>query len=106
MSTPHVWTPGAAGPLDEFVSRLGRMVTDFTGDNELEQAEVRIELVDGSTYLVEKTSAEPGFGFLSFSPHRELGEEPSRVIVPIGAVRSIEISAPDPERQFGFVPAE
>ena len=25
------------------------------------------------------------------------------LIVPIGAVRSIEISAPDPERSFGFV---
>jgi hypothetical protein len=25
-------------------------------------------------------------------------------IVPIGAVRSIEISEPDPERPFGFVP--
>ena len=28
------------------------------------------------------------------------------MIVPIGAVRSIEISAPDPERAFGFVDAE
>jgi hypothetical protein len=27
------------------------------------------------------------------------------VIVPIGAVRSIEISAPDPERPFGFTTA-
>ena len=29
MST-HVWTPGAAGPLDEFVSRLTRMIAAFT----------------------------------------------------------------------------
>jgi hypothetical protein len=100
----HVWTPGAAGPLDEFVSRLGRMVTAFTADNELEQAEVRIELIDGSRYVVARTSAEPGFGFLSFTPHRDDTDEPRCVIVPIGAVRSIELSAPDPERPFGFVP--
>ena len=105
MST-HVWTPGAAGPLDEFVSRLGRMVTAFAGDNELEQAEVRIELIDGSRYVVATTSAEPGFGFFSFTPHRDEAGEPRCIIVPIGAVRSIELSAPDPERPFGFVPTE
>jgi hypothetical protein len=99
----HVWTPGAAGPLDEFIGRLERMVTAFTRDNELEQAEVRIELVDGSLFAVASTSAEPGFGFFSFMPYRESGDEPRRVIVPIGAVRSIEISAPDPDRPVGFV---
>ena len=106
MSSLHVWTPGAAGPLDEFITRLGRMVSVFAQENALEVAEVRLELVDGSRYLVATTSAEPGFGFFSFTPHREDDDEPARVIVPIGAVRSIEISAPDPERQFGFVPAE
>lgn len=104
MST-HVWTPGAAGPLDEFIGRLERIVTAFVRDNELEQAEVRIELVDGSRYIIATTSAEPGFGFFSFTPHRESGEEPRRVIVPIGAVRSIDISAPDTEYPLGFVPA-
>lgn len=104
MST-GVWTPGAAGPLDEFVARLARMVIAFTEANELEQAEVRVELADGSRYTVETTSAEPGFGFFSFVPHRDEGDEPMRLIVPVGAVRSIEISAPDPERPFGFVVA-
>jgi len=102
----HVWTPGAAGPLDEFVSRLTRMVAAFAAENGLEQAEVRVELVDGSRHTLATTSAEPGFGFFSFTPHREGGEEPRRLIVPIGAVRSIELSAPDPERPFGFVAAE
>lgn len=105
MST-HVWTPGAAGPLDEFVSRLERMVTAFASDNGLEQAELRIELIDGSRHIVAATTAEPGFGFFSFTPHRDHDDEPRKVIVPIGAVRSIELSAPDPERPFGFVPAE
>jgi len=101
MST-HVWTPGAAGPLDEFVARLTRMVASFAHDHELEQAEVCIELVDGSRHTLATTSAEPGFGFFSFAPYREEGDEPRKLIVPIGAVRSIEISAPDPERPFGF----
>ena len=102
----HVWTPGAAGPLDEFVQRLTRMVMAFASEHELEQAEVCVELVDGSRYTLATTSAEPGFGFFSFIAHRDAGDEPRKLIVPIGAVRSIEISAPDPERTFGFVSSE
>ncbi len=79
------------------------MVGAFAQEHELEQAEVCVELVDGSRHTLVTTSAEPGFGFFSFTPHRDDGEEPRKVIVPIGAVRSIEISAPDPERPFGFV---
>jgi len=102
----HVWTPGAAEPRDEFVGRLTRMVAAFAADNGLEQAEVCVELVDGSRHTLATTSAEPGFGFFSFIPHRESGDEPRMHIVPIGAVRSIELSAPDPERPFGFVPTD
>lgn len=99
-----VWTPGAAGPLEEFVNRLTRMVSAFANEHSLEQAEVCIELVDGSRHTLATASAEPGFGFFSFVPHREDADEPRRFVVPIGAVRSIEISAPDPpERRFGFL---
>jgi hypothetical protein len=104
--TTHLWTPGHAGPLDEFVSRLTHMVSAFATEHELEQAEVCIELVDGSRFTLATASAEPGFGFFSLTPYRGEGDEPKKLIVPIGAVRSIEISAPDPERPFGFVPAE
>jgi hypothetical protein len=105
MST-GIWTPGHAGPLDEFVARVTKMVAEFAGEHGLEQAEVCIELVDGSRYTLETTTAEPGFGFFSFTPYREDDGEPRRLIVPIGAVRSIELSAPDPERPFGFVPVD
>lgn len=105
MST-HIWTPGHAGPLDELVARLMQMIAAFAGEHELDQAEVCIELADGSRYTLASASAEPGFGFFSFTPYRETGEEPKKLIVPIGAVRSIEISAPDPERPFGFVSDE
>jgi hypothetical protein len=79
------------------------MVQSFTQDNDLDQSEVTLELGDGSRHLVATTSAEPGFGFFSFVPHREDDEVPRKLVVPIGAVRSIEIAAPDPERPFGFV---
>jgi hypothetical protein len=95
-----------AGPLDELVGRVNRMVSAFMQQQGLDAVEVRIELVDGTPYLVASASADPGFGFFSFVPHRAEGEEPRQVIVPIGAVRSIEISAPDPERPFGFTPSE
>ena len=97
-----IWTPGIEGPLDEFVSRLSRLAADFAQANGLEQAQVCVELVDGSRHTLQTTNAEPGFGFFSFTPHREQGQEPRRLIVPIGAVRSIEVSVPDPERPFGF----
>jgi hypothetical protein len=102
----QLWTPGAAGPLDELVARVSRIVGAFAAENDLEQAEVRIALVDGSRHSVASMTAEPGFGFFSFIPHGEHGEEPRRVIVPIGAVRAIELSAPDPERPFGFASSE
>jgi hypothetical protein len=106
MSAPHIWTPGMAGPLDEFVARITRMVAAFVEEHGLETAEVRLELADGSHHLVASATPEPGFGFLSFVPHREAGEEPRHVVVPIGAVKSIEISAPDPVRPFGFTLTE
>jgi hypothetical protein len=105
MST-HIWTPGHAGPLDELVGKLTNMVAAFANEHGLEQAEVCIELVDGSRFTLATASAEPGYGFFSFTPYREAGDEPKKLIVPIGAVRSIEISAPDPERPFGFVATE
>ena len=105
MST-QIWTPGHAGPLDEFVGKVTSMVAAFANEHGLEQAEVCIELVDGSRHTLATASAEPGYGFFSFTPYREAGDEPKKLVVPIGAVRSIEISAPDPERPFGFVAAE
>ena len=95
-----------AGPLDEFVARITRMVAEFAQEHGLEQAELRIELADGSRYLVAATAADPGFGFFSITPHQIEEEEPRRVIVPIGAVKAIEISAPDPKRVVGFTPSE
>jgi hypothetical protein len=100
--TTAIWTPGAAGPLDELVARIRRLVEAFALDQGLERAEVRVELIDGRELVVSSISAEPGFGFLTLVPYDEPGEEVRHVIVPIGAVKLIELSAPDPARPFGF----
>jgi hypothetical protein len=91
-----------AGPLDELVGRVRRMVEAFAREHELEHAEVRVELADGRELVVEAVSPEPGYGFLTLTPHRASGQEPKQVIVPVGAVKLVELSAPDPERPLGF----
>ena len=71
MSAARLDARRRQGPLDEFVGRLTRMVAAFATEQQLEQAEVCVELVDGSRHTLETTSAEPGFGFFSFTPHRD-----------------------------------
>jgi hypothetical protein len=102
----HLWTPGAAGPLDEFIGRINRIVESFAREHALEQAEVRVELADGSRHLLATATPEPGFGFFSFVPHRENGDEPRRLVIPIGAVKTIEVSAPQADPPFGFTTQE
>jgi hypothetical protein len=97
-----VWVPGAAGPLDELVVRVRRMVEVFAQEHGLAQADVRVELVDGRELVVSAITAEPGFGFLTLVPHAEGPGEARQVIVPIAAVKLVEISAPDPEHPIGF----
>ena len=90
-----------AGPLDELVQRILRRVEAFKAEYSLDDAEVSIELVDGSLYRLKTLSAEPGFGFVSFTPHGEDGD-PEHVIVPLGAVRELRIAAPEHEHALGF----
>ena len=89
-----------AGPLEELVKRILRRVEQFREEHGLADAEVSLELVDGSLHRLRTLSAEPGFGFVSFCPH---GDEPEEVIVPLGAIREIRLAAPGPEQAFGFV---
>ena len=89
------------GPLDELVQRILRRVEAFKDQHSLSDAEVSVELLDGSLHRLKTLSAEPGFGFVSFCPHCEDGE-PEEVIVPLGAVREIRIGAPGNEQALGF----
>lgn len=95
-----------AGPLDELVQRILRRVDAFKAEHGLEEAEVSVELVDGSLYRLKTISAEPGFGFVSLRPHCD--GEPEEVIVPLGAIRELRIAAPSHEQPLGFAgsPAE
>jgi hypothetical protein len=90
-----------AGPLDELVQRILRRVEAFKAEHGLEEAEVSAELVDGSLYRLRTISPEPGFGFVSLTPHGEDGE-PEEVIVPLGAIRELRIAAPSREQALGF----
>ena len=48
-------------------------------------------------------SAEPGFGFVTLTPHVAEPGEAEELIVPIGAIRQIRLSVPEPARdRFGF----
>ena len=90
-----------AGPLEELVQRILRRVEAFKEDHALEEAEVSVELVDGSLHRLKTLSSEPGFGFVSFCPHGE-DDEPQELIIPLGAIRELRIGAPPPDLVFGF----
>lgn len=100
---PELWVPGAAGPLDQFVDKLHRLIEEFARREGIEQAAVEVELHDGALIAVESISPEPGFGFVTIRPHPEAREEPEEVIVPLGSIRRITLGRPEPERaRFGF----
>jgi hypothetical protein len=83
--------------VEEFVARLHRAIAEVS-----EQPHVEVELADGSRVAVESIRAEPGLGFVTLHPH-PVGERPDAVVVPLGAVRRIEISAAgEAEHPFGF----
>ena len=97
-----IWIPGGAGPTDELVARIRGIVAGFAQEQGLEQAEVRVELLDGRELLASSISPDPGFGFVTFELLAGTDDEPRRVIVPIGAVKLIDVSRPDAERPVGF----
>ena len=102
---PEMWVPGAAGPLDQFVDKLQRRVTEFGQRRQLPEVAVEFELADGAIFTVRAISAEPGFGFVTITPHPEADEEEEDVIVPIGSIRRITLGRPEPARaRFGFSP--
>ena len=92
-----------AGPAEELVKRIERRVERFKEEHGLAEVEVTIELLDGSLHRLRTLTAEPGSGFVSFSPH---ANEPEEVIVPLGAIREIRLRVPEPEQTVGFAGTE
>jgi hypothetical protein len=93
----NLWVPGPTPPVEEFVERLHRQIAGIS-----EHPHVELELVDGSRFTVESIAAEPGLGFVTLRPHPS-DERPGAVVVPLGSIRRIEVSAAsEPEAPFGF----
>ena len=98
MSEP--WLPSGAS-LDDFVTRIHAKIASFAAEHGLAQAKVEIELRDGAVHVLDKISAEPGYGFVTLCPHRTRNER-EELIVPLASVVQIRISPAEDEPQFGF----
>ncbi len=99
---PEVWTPGLAGPHEEFVGRLHRQVERFAERHEIREAVVTLELTNGARVDVKSLSPDPGFGFVTICPHGD-GENPDELVIPIGSIARIELRAAEEEEpRLGF----
>ncbi len=95
-----VWLPGAAGPLDDLVTRIHLRIQQFV-DRHGKQARVELELRDGPSTPVRSISPEPGSGFFTICPHVEDGGEEDW-IVPVAAVARITLRVAEEQEPFGF----
>ena len=102
-----VWTPGKAGPHEDFVARIHRQIGRFAQERGIEQAVVEVSLTDGSRFELDAILPEPGYGFVTIRPHPGEVDVPPEVIVPIGIIERIELyAAQDKPSGFGFSVAE
>ena len=102
----ELWLPGAVGPQDEFVARLHRRIQRFAEARGVPQAVVEVELRDGARFRLDTISPEPGYGFVTLTPHP--GDDlPDELVVPIGAIGRVELYAvEEAEPAFGFWPPD
>jgi hypothetical protein len=99
---PGIWVPGAPHPsLEDFVKRLNAHIERFARERADGQAAVEIELRDGSTHRLVSIEDQPGYGFVTLTPHREDGD-PEQMIVPVGAIVSIRLTPMEEQPPFGF----
>jgi hypothetical protein len=96
----ELWLPGGAS-LDDFVTRIHAQIASFAEEHGLAQAKVEVELRDGAVHVLDKISAEPGYGFVTLCPHRT-GDDVAELIVPLASIAQIRISPVEGEPQFGF----
>jgi hypothetical protein len=97
---PELWIPGSAEPsIDAFVDRVLKQIARFAAEVPGGEAQVEVELRDGSVIPLESIVAEPGFGFLTLRPHSRRKEE---IVVPIGAIARFSFGPPEQHPPFGF----
>ena len=98
----HLWIPGAAQPsLDRLVAGILRQIQLYTSTHTAERSHVEVQLFDGERYTLLSISAEPGFGFLTLDVHAD-DDVPHELIVPVGAIRRIELGPSDDPQRTGF----
>ena len=97
---PELWIPGAAeASSDAFVERLHSQIERFAKGLPGGEAQVEIELRDGSVLPLESILPEPGFGFVTLRPHAPQAEE---VVIPIAAIGRLRLGPPEQHPPFGF----
>ncbi len=94
-----LWTPGAAGPVDDLVNRIHLRIEAFA-EKHGAHALVEVQLHNGPSVVVRSISAEPSSGFLTLSPHGDGDDE--EWIVPVAAVERITLRVAEEREPFGF----
>lgn len=98
-----LWTPGKAGPHDDFVARIHRQIGRFAQERGVERAVVEVELRDSSRFELDAILPEPGYGFVTIRPHAGEEDLPAELIVPVGMIERIELyAAQDKPSRLGF----
>lgn len=97
---PELWVPGVAEPSSQaFIERLHAQIDRFAKELPGGEAQVEIELRDGSVLPLESILPEPGFGFVTLRPHSGKAAE---VVIPIGAIARLQLGPPEEHPPFGF----
>lgn len=97
---PELWVPGAAEPsIVDFVDRVVKQIARFASEVPGGEAQVEVELRDGSLIPLESIVPEPGFGFVTLRPHGRRKEE---IVVPIGSIARFRLGPPEEHPPFGF----
>jgi hypothetical protein len=97
---PELWIPGAAEPsIEDFVERVHRQIERFAKETPGGEAQVEVELRDGSLLPLESIIPEPGFGFVTLRPHSPHKEE---IVIPVGAIARLRLGPPVEHPPFGF----
>jgi len=94
-----LWTPGAAGPVDDLVNRIHLRIEAFTQAHG--NALVEVQLREGPSAAVRSISADPGSGFLTLCPHGDAADD-EEWIVPVAALERITLRVAEEREPFGF----
>jgi hypothetical protein len=98
-----LWTPGKPGPHEDFVARIHSQIRRFALERDIAQTVVELELRDGSRFALDAILPEPGYGFVTIRPHPGNEDVAPELIVPVGLIERIELSAvQDRPSRLGF----